>query len=478
MIKTTPSSAILVYGTSGGENLTPLRVTEEGSVILDVIQVRANYLELTNESVIPDSEEFTHVVFPEVEQTADGWIDVGPFIRFSMLAVGLRYDTATFQDPRPVDFERPDEMPEPEDPPLPEPPVEVPDFTAATVEEFLDALDAAEDGDVIAVQGAITLTSSSINTAALVINKEISIVGDGILQSANDTTAPITFINVTANNVFFGPDLTIKHRRPTVSAGQIDTAISVNAENFVSEANVEFMEFGYMLRGTFDISGTTKYTGPLGNSHRHIGIYSMTGDSTIHDVTFDFPFETTARDIFLFSNQSQAGSFFDGKLTVQNITQANVSTSFSDAAQYYYAHQFFVQEAFAAVGNRNNMALKFDNCFWDDIAGGIFVFNTTDAPLDAYQSIEITNCTQGLGTVIDSFRLAPIGDETSPLRHKGMFFIDRSSGTATTGNPSVLTLSGNTVPRDGLNLRATYTYFVAPGQQTSVAAFNADRYSL
>jgi len=42
----------------------------------------------------------------------------------------------------------------------------------------------------------------------------------------------------------------------------------------------------------------------------------------------------------------------------------------------------------------------------------------------------------------------------------------------------VLTLSGNTVPRDGLNLRAAYSYFVVPGQQDSVAAFNTAFFTL
>lgn len=371
---------------------------------------------------------------------------------------------------------RPEPPEPPEPPPAPEPDIEVVDFAG-----FLAALEDPEV-DVIGIpEGAeiVVPDPANINTPGLLIDRKVTLVGEGTIASGDTTDAPITFIRVNADDVeFYG--ITIAHRRPTPSAGQIDRAVYLSAEGFKAyDVNVEFMEFGYWIEGQFHIQGGgTTYTGPLGNTHRHFGLYSMTGDSKVEDFTFDFPFEAVPRSAFMLSDQGQPTRKFDGKLTLRNVAQKTVSTSVSNPAEYYYMSQFFNQASFAAPGNRDNMAVEFDSCSWDDVSGGIFIFNNTDNPLDFYQSFVVRDCVQGDETLIDSFNRAPFGDATDPPRFKGMFFLDGTSGSGRPiGDLSVLVLEGNTVPANGATLRPTYSFVTPPGQQENVFAINTDRFT-
>ena len=202
--------------------------------------------------------------------------------------------------------------------------------------------------------GTITLNSLAPTTPALVVGKSVKFLGgqNSALQSTTDEGfTPSTFIQVTAGNVEFGSGLTIKQRAPTTSVsdpGGIATAIGVPTvvNGLVSAADVEFVEFGYVMRGSFSISGSTKYIGRLGNNHRHVAVYKMTADSAVHDLTFDFPSEATPRSI-VFLLTTTAGSSFTGKLTVQSVVQSNLAIA---------CRQFFNFEAgYSAI---SNMALE------------------------------------------------------------------------------------------------------------------------
>jgi hypothetical protein len=180
----------------------------------------------------------------------------------------------------------------------------------------------------------------------------------------------------------------------------------------------------------------------------------------------------------MLSEQGQPTREFSGKLLLKNIQQKSVSTSISEPSQHYYMAQFFNQGGFALPENREGMAIEFDSCFWDDISGGIFIFNNFDSPLDQYSEFTIRNCTQGVGTLIDSFYREPFGDSTNPPRFKGMLFLDASSGSnRPIGDLSVLNLEGNTVPADGSTLRGTYSFVNPEGQQSEVFAVNGDKFA-
>ena len=330
----------------------------------------------------------------------------------------------------------------------------------------------------ILVTGAVTIANpASVNDVSLTIDRPVTITGGGSIASEESSGAAITFIRITSPDVTL-KDITIKHRRPAPSAGQIDRAILLQADGFVSDGvDLEFMEFGYWMEGSFLVErGSTTYTGPLGNTHRHFGLYSLTADSTVRDHTFDFPFEATPRSAFMLSNQSTAGRKFNGKLTLDGVRQKTVTTSLTESSQYYYMSQFFIQQSFAAdPADRTGMALEFKGCSWDDISGGAFIFNNVDNPLSQYASITLTDNVQGIGTLIDSYFREPVGDASDPGRFKGMFFVDGSTATRTLGNESVLTMSGNVVPgvvEPGDTLRPGYAFLNPAGQQANVFAYN------
>ena len=246
-------------------------------------------------------------------------------------------------------------------------------------------------GGAIQVIGNITLNSPAPNTPALVVDKSVKFLGgqNSVLQSTTvEGAAPLTFIQVTADNVEFGSGLTIKQQAPTTSGSDPDgiaTAIGVPTvvNGLVSAAAVEFVEFGYVMRGSFSISGSTKFIGRLGNNHRHVAVYKMTADSAVHDLTFDFPSEATPRSI-VFLLTTTAGSSFTGKLTVQNVVQSNLAIA---------CRQFLNFES--GYTDITNMALEILGNQWNDANGGIFLFFGVGNPVARFTSVNIANNYQG-----------------------------------------------------------------------------------
>ena len=320
----------------------------------------------------------------------------------------------------------------------------------------------ADPGGAIQVIGTITLNSLAPNTPALVVDKSVKFLGgqNSVLQSTTvEGAAPLTFIQVTADNVEFGSGLTIKQRAPTTSAsdpGGIATAIGVPTavNGLVSAAAVEFVEFGYALRGSFIISGSTKYIGRLGNNHRHVAVYKMTADSAVHDLTFDFPSEATPRsNVFLMPNT--ADSSFTGKLTVQNVVQSNLAIA---------CRQFFNFEA--GYTDITSMALEILGNQWNDANGGIFLFFGVDNPLAPFTSVNIANNYQG---------------DAGTASYKGIFFVtgDPSVPPKTIGNYANLTTSGNDSPaqRTGLLRPGFFWLPPLPGQQMNTFAADSTVYA-
>lgn len=332
------------------------------------------------------------------------------------------------------------------------------DYEVFTEEELRDALSDASAGQSIQVVGEITLTTDNENTAALTIDKPISIVGkrNSVLQSPADDTAAITFISVTANDVSFSRDLKIRHLKNPVSVGQTETAVLLNADNFVSAADVEFVEFGYTLRGTFTISGSTSYVGALGNNHRHFGIYSLRGDSAIQDVVFDFPEESTTRSIFILGQTGGSGDEFKDKLTVKNVRQAD---------QEKACRQFFVFEGPSTNIDSSSASLHFENNVWNDAVGGIFLYFGEDNPMQNFLSVVIANNVQG---------------NAGNSSYKGLFYLSGDAGSnLEVGNVDSFQSFGNDSPgqRDPGILRSVFFWLQVPEQEENTFAVDGRIYA-
>jgi hypothetical protein len=293
-------------------------------------------------------------------------------------------------------------------------------FSVATQAELVTALTNAVQGDIISLTADIDVTST------VTVNKGVRITGNGFaIQNANTSNTVVHILDITAANVYIDSTLTVKQRKTNNTS--VDSAIRVNGTNFVSEAIVEFMEFGYVLNnGTFSISGELRYRGALGNSHRHIAVYGMSGNSKIENLSFDFVQETTARAnliVLLGSTVKQ------GTLRVANTVMTTAD----------YCRQFFFLEAWAGITPRN-FNLIFHNNVFNDLNGGIGLFAAPQPPLDYFGYISLTNNIQGDAAQLSS-------------GYKGLVFFD--GGTNKDLGTTDLYYSRNE-PAD-LPLRADYT---------------------
>jgi hypothetical protein len=266
-------------------------------------------------------------------------------------------------------------------------------------------LAAATTGDVINLTATITLTTG------LTVNKSVKFVGNGFaLQSAGTGSDPLVLITVTANDVVFDSTLTIKQRKSTNSAN--DTAVSVTATGFVSNAAVEFDEIGYTLKGSFSIGGSTNYnTGTNNNSHRHIIIYKVSANSQINGVTYSSiapPTPTgTQYDNFIYVTYGTTGDNIDAILRVTGCKQGVMSQS---------SRQFFFQDNFTKTGGATPGLIIESNKF-NDLNGGIgLVPGDTSSPMDFYSFIAIYNNWQ---STLSSDNNA----------YKGMLYFDSTNST-------------------------------------------------
>lgn len=291
-------------------------------------------------------------------------------------------------------------------------------YQASTEVELSAAITASTTGDIIELTADITLATT------LVIDKAVKITGGFIIQSAGTSSDPVNLISVTAA-AYIDSTVTIKHRKTTNST--IEAAVIVNTTGFVSEATVEFMEFGYVLRGSFSIGGKTIYTGALGNSHRHIAIYNLSAPSLIENVEFDFPQEATARANLIVILSAGATDRYESML--------KVSGCYHDLTKF--CRQFLFIESLLVTSR--NASLWVDNCNWDDLNGGIGMTDAAQSPLDLFTNIIIYKNNQG---------------SAAEASYKGMMFIDGAGSVRTMGAPTFLAVADNNSPQ---TLRTDYS---------------------
>jgi hypothetical protein len=293
--------------------------------------------------------------------------------------------------------------------------------TVTTEAELTAAITASVAGDIIDVSGTITVT------ATVAINKRLKFTGTGTIRTAGAGSDPVTVLNITADGVWLDDNLTITHSKTTNTS--VETAITVNALNFVSGAEVNFVEFGYILRGSFTITGVvTQYVGALGNNHRHISIFKLSAPSEISNVQYDFPEEATPRASFIFVGSSSASDTFDSTLIVKNTSQIDPTKR---------QRQFYLHESLVGTGG----SLIFYNNQFNDLNGGIGFISSTIAPLDFINPLTIVNNTQG---------------NAAAGNYKGMVFFDGTNATPLRSYGNGIVYSLNNVTTAGA-LRPDYT---------------------
>lgn len=264
--------------------------------------------------------------------------------------------------------------------------------------EFNAAVSVASAGDII------SLTADILATNTLVIDKKLKIDGAYTIQTAADGTAPVTLLSITGNDVYITSNVTIKQRKTTNTA--VEVAVSVVGTGFISNATVEFMEFGYILKGSFKIGGKTTYTGALANNHRHIAIYNISAPSEIDAVLFDFPSEATPRASFVYHSSNSVEDKFNAPLKISNCKQL-VETKIM--------RQFYLNDAFVSDSSDKPTAI-FENNNFNELNGAIgFIGADGASPLNLLEAIVLINNNQGSASY----------DATI---NKGLLFLD-GSGT-------------------------------------------------
>lgn len=290
--------------------------------------------------------------------------------------------------------------------------------TATDQATLVAAIAASVTGDVISVTADITLT------ATLVVNKSIKIDGDTaarVIQTAGGGADPVTMVSVTAANVTIGSNLTIWHRKTTNTS--VDVAVSVNATGFVSSCTVKFMEFGYILRGSFSISGITNYTGAASNNHRHIAIYNISAPSLLYRVTFTYPQENPARASCIYVTSSGAADKFDANLRIKECKQYDYSSG-------RFCRQFYMQDALVSTSAGVNPSLIFEGNSFSSLNGGIGLYSSTSQPLNFFEYIAVINNYEGNAAVAN---------------YKGLMYLDGTTALFPMGTTKIF-FGGNRHP--------------------------------
>lgn len=289
--------------------------------------------------------------------------------------------------------------------------------TASDSATLLSALASSSSGDIINLTANITLTST------LVINKSVKIDGAFALQSEGLGTDPVTLISVTAPNVYITSNVIVDHKKTTNTSAESAITVANTATNFVSLADVRFMEAGYTLRGSFSIGGKVTYTGALANNHRAIIVYQVSAPSEINGVIYDFISEATPRFSFIYQSVNIGTDNFDFPLKVSNNTQLD-STKIQ--RQFYLSDS--QQKTLGA-----KPALIFDNNYFNHLNGGIGLTGASGAQvLDFYDYIVLTNNFEG--------DAAQTGNQ-----FKGMLYLTGSGAIHPMGSTKIY-YSGNVHP--------------------------------
>jgi hypothetical protein len=299
---------------------------------------------------------------------SEGWIDVRAFSRLSATGVGDDYiydraDGFTLQAGT--------------------------IHTVSTYAELTTAITAATAGDVIfLLDGVYEVPFGATGAGTLTIAKSLRLIGqsrDGVIiqtpeqTSGTNTLRVLHILTIAANNVEVR-NLTLHHRQTVISSAGSESCISVNAGvvgTLIDTCKILYMEFGVTVRGQFTIrSCDFEYasTAPVSNStYRTIGIYGITADSEIVDVTAKFISTNTPRFVWL---GAVAGTTYAGTLTIARCRQAGG-----------YVHQWVEMPSLPGTPGTFDLVMV-DNVFQAFGAGIIF---STAGNTDVLRSVTLKN---------------------------------------------------------------------------------------
>jgi hypothetical protein len=254
------------------------------------------------------------VIVPDLSDS-EGWIDVRPFSRISATGIGqtYTYDLADGFVLRSGTVHRVTSYAE---------------LTAAISDP------GTVNGDTIfLMNGVYEVPFGATGAGTLTINKSLRLIGesrDGVIiqtpvqTSGTDALRVLQILTITASNVEIR-NLTLYHRQTVISSAGSESCIFVAdgvVGTLIDTCKILYMEFGVTVRGQFSIrSCDFEYatTAPVSNStYRAIGIYGITADSEIVDVTAKFIATNTPRFIWL---GAFAGTTYAGTLTIARCVQ-------------------------------------------------------------------------------------------------------------------------------------------------------------
>ncbi len=328
------------------------------------------------------------VIVPGLSDS-EGWIDVRPFSRISATGIGqtYTYDLADGFALRSGTVHR-----------------------VTTYAELATAITAATAGDTIfLMNGVYEVPFGTTGAGTLTIAKSLRMIGesrDGVIiqtpvqNSDTDALRVFQILTITASNVEIR-NLTLYHRQTVTSTAASESCISVAAGvvgTLIDTCKILYMEFGVTVRGQFSIrSCDFEYapTAPAVNStYRAIGIYGITADSEIVDVTAKFITTNTPRFIWL---GAVAGTTYAGTLTIARCVQTGG-----------YVHQWVEMPSLPGTSGTFDLVMV-DNVFQAFGAGIIF---STSANSDVLRSVtlkdnQMANAPKGM-LGLDGARTTPL----------------------------------------------------------------------
>lgn len=185
------------------------------------------------------------------------------------------------------------------------------------------ALTAASNGDRLLLDA-----ETFIITATIIVNKSVTIEGQGIAATTVITTTPavVNMFNITVSDVVI-LNMKIVQNYPSILTVETIIAVSNLAATgiYIDNCEISVCEFGiYMIAAEFQITNCSFTYAPLaalGNGYRYINIASTSGVSIIDNNTFISDSGNTQCRFISITNISGASGTLQGKLLISNNTQ-------------------------------------------------------------------------------------------------------------------------------------------------------------
>lgn len=216
------------------------------------------------------------------------------------------------------------------------------DWVVGSGGDFSTLHDAMASASVLDGHKIQVLNGTYESNVQLNISKKVKIYGESragvILQTSASTSAPVTMINVSVDDVLL-KDMTIKHRKTNNTS--VETAVVASGggfpqtriSNFIMDnCLVEHVEFGVVSRGTgWMVSNSTiSYMGGTNSTRRHMGVYGFAGDCFVMNNVFkDNAASGSARAIAITSTTgTNPNETNEGNLLVEGNTQEGPMAQF------------------------------------------------------------------------------------------------------------------------------------------------------